>query len=55
MTFTVYAELAEEVSKKLDRLAKKADAYGIQFFYSTGEEHPQLVAVREVDPVTQTV
>ena len=55
MTFTVYAELAEEVSKKLDRLAKKADAYGIQFFYSTGEEHPQQVAVREVDPVTQTV
>ena len=28
MTFTVYAELAQEVSKKLDRLAKKADAYG---------------------------
>lgn len=55
MTFTVYAELAQEVSKKLDRLAKKADAYGIQFSYSTGEEHPQTVHVREVDPVTQTV
>ena len=55
MTFTVYAEQAQEVSKKLDRLAKKADAYGIQFFYSTSEEHPQKVAVREVDPVTQTV
>ena len=55
MTFTVYAELAQEVSKKLDRLAKKADAYGVQFSYSTGEEHPQTVHVREVDPVTQTV
>ncbi|WP_304430180.1 hypothetical protein [Faecalibaculum rodentium] len=54
MTFTVYAELAQEVSKKLDRLAKKADAYGIQFSYSTGAEHPQLVRVMGVDPVTQT-
>lgn len=54
MTFTVYAELAQEVSKKLDRLAKKADAYGIQFSYSTGAEHPQLVRVLAVDPVTQT-
>lgn len=54
MTFTVYAELAQEVSKKLDRLAKKADAYGIQFSYSTSAEHPQLVRVLAVDPVTQT-
>ena len=54
MTFTVYAELAPEVSKKLDRLAKKADAYGIQFSYSTSAEHPQLVRVLAVDPVTQT-
>lgn len=54
MTFTVYAELAQEVSKKLDRLAKKANAYGIQFSYSTSAEHPQLVRVLAVDPVTQT-
>ena len=54
MTFTVYAELAQEVSKKLDRLAKKADAYGIQFSYSTSAEHSQLVRVLAVDPVTQT-
>ena len=54
MTFTVYAELAQEVSKKLDRLAKKANAYGIQFSYSTSAEHSQLVRVLAVDPVTQT-
>ena len=55
MTFTVYVELAPEVSKKLDRLAKKAEGYAIPFAYSMGEEHPQTVAVREVDPVTQTI
>ena len=48
MTFTVYAELAQEVSKKLDRLAKKANAYGIQFSYSTSAEHSQLVRVLEI-------
>ena len=55
MTFTVYAELAEEVSKKLDRLAKKAAGYGVPFSYTVSEERPQKVAVRDVDPVTQTV
>lgn len=55
MTFTVYAELAPEVSKKLDRLAKKAESYAIPFAYSMGEEHPQKVAVREVDTLSQTI
>ena len=55
MTFTVYAELAQEVSKKLDRLAKKAVGYKIPFSYTVSEEHPQEVAVREVDQVTQAI
>jgi len=55
MTFTVYAELAPEVSKKLDRLAKKAAGYGVSFSYTVSEERPQGVAVRDVDPVTQTI
>ena len=55
MTFTVYTELAPEVSKKLDRLAKKAAGYGVPFAYTVGEEHPQKVAVREVDQVSQTI
>lgn len=55
MTFTVYAELASDVSKKLDRLAKKAEGYAIPFSYTVSEEHPQIVAVREVDQLTQTI
>lgn len=55
MTFTVYAELAPEVSKKLDRLAKKAERYEIPFSYTVSEEHPQTVAVRDVDHATQTI
>ena len=55
MTFTVYAELAQEVSKKLDRLAKKAAGYGVPFSYAMGEEHPQKVSVSDVDPVTNTI
>lgn len=55
MTFTVYAELAPEVSRKLDRLAKKAAGYGVPFSYAMGEEHPQKVSVSDVDPVTNTI
>lgn len=45
MTITVYAELASEVSKKLNRMAKKAAAYEIPFSYTVGEEHPHTVNV----------
>jgi len=55
VTFTVYAELAPEVSKKLDRLAKRAAGYGVPFSYSISEEHPQTVDIREVDTLTKTV
>lgn len=55
MTITVYAELAPEVSKKLDRMAKKAVGYGIPFSYTVSEEHPQKVAVRDAAPVTRII
>ena len=52
--YTVYASRAEEVQKRLDRLAKKAATYGIPFSYKISEEHPQEVAVYAVDHITQT-
>lgn len=55
MTFSVYAELAQEVSKKLDRLAQKAAGYGIQFAYSASEEHPQVVRILRADHLTSTM
>lgn len=55
MKFTIYSNMAHEVSKKLNRLSKKAVGYGVPFTYTVGEEHPQKVAIREVDPVTQTI
>lgn len=55
MTFTVYANMVQEVAKRLDRLAKKAAGYEIPFSYAVSEEHPQEVAVRKVDPATQTI
>lgn len=51
MTFTVYASAAEDVKKRLDKLAVKAARYAIPFSYTVGEEHPQLVHVYEVDHV----
>ena len=53
-TITVYASEADEVSKKLDKLAKKADKYGVAFKYTRGEEHPTEVAVCKIDPATCT-
>lgn len=50
MTFTVYASRAEEVKKRLDRLAKKAAGYDMPFTYAMGEEHPQKIRVTAVGP-----
>lgn len=55
MTFTVYANLAEDVKKRLDKIAAKAARYSVSFSYTISEEHPETVAVREVDQVTQTI
>ena len=49
MTITVYANLAEEAKKRLDKIAKKADRYSIPFSYTVSEEHPQTVVVKEFD------
>lgn len=51
MTITVYASLAEEAKKRLDRIAKKAERYNVPFSYSVSDEHPQKVEVKELDPV----
>ena len=45
MKVTVYAELAEDVRKKLNRLAKKAAGYGIPFSYTESDEIPAVVRV----------
>lgn len=55
MEITVYASMADEVQKRLDRLAKKAARYGVAFRYERSEEHPADYAIREVDYITQTI
>lgn len=45
MIFTVYADRAEEVSKRLDKLAKKAARYNVPFSYTVSDEHPETVNV----------
>ena len=45
MIFTVYADKAEEVSKRLDKLAKKATRYNVPFSYTISDEHPETVNV----------
>lgn len=52
MKITVYADLMQDVKKKLNRMAKKAKTYGIPFSFTVGEEHPQMVRVLDLDPVT---
>ena len=49
MIRTIYADRIDEVTKCLDRLAKKAERYGVPFSYTVGEEHPEQVAVHKVD------
>lgn len=49
MFITVYADTVEEVTKRLDRLAKKAERYGVRFGYQAGEEHPERVRVMAYD------
>lgn len=45
MIFTVYADKAEEVSKRLNKLAKKAARYNVPFSYTVSDEHPETVNV----------
>lgn len=55
MKVTVYAELAEDIRKKLNRLAKKAAGYGIPFSYTESDEIPAVVRVMGVDPARPSV
>lgn len=50
MTLTVYASSMQEVTKRLDRLAKKAAGYKVPFSYEVGEEYPKMVRVLAVGP-----
>ncbi len=54
MTFMIYAHLAEDVRKRLDRIAAKAARYSVPFAYGIGDEHPETVRVYEVDHVNGT-
>lgn len=45
MTFTIYADKAEEVSKRLDKFAKKAARYNVPFSYTISDERPETVNV----------
>ena len=54
MKYTVYASQAEEVAKRLNRIAKKAAKYNVPFSYSVSEEHPQAVAVKSIGPDCRT-
>ena len=45
MIFTVYADKAEEVSKRLNKLAKKAARYNVPFSYTISDEHPETVNI----------
>ena len=51
MTRTVYAGMVADVTKRLARLEKKAERYGVPFSYSVGDEHPQTVNVYAFDYV----
>lgn len=50
MTYTIYSSQSEEVTKRLDRIARKAERYGVPFSYTIGEAYAKEVAVYEYDP-----
>ena len=54
-TYTVYAGQIDEVNKRLERMGKKAETYGVSFSYSIGEEYPATVSVNSIDPVSSTI
>ncbi|MBO6266962.1 MAG: hypothetical protein J6M06_01885, partial [Synergistaceae bacterium] len=54
MTFTIYADRLPEVTKRLERLAKKAARYSVPFAYHASDEHPQNARVYAIDHVTST-
>ncbi len=55
MIFTIYANRLEEITKKLEKLENKAKRYGKKLNFSVGEEHPETIAIRDIDHITQTI
>lgn len=51
MTVTIYARCVDDVTKILNRFARKAARYSIPFSFTFGNEYPKDVRVREYDPV----
>lgn len=49
MTFTIYACYTQEVVKKLKKMAKKAEKYGIAFDYSVDDEYLTNVSTYSAD------
>lgn len=49
-TYTIFATELERVTKKLDRLVRKAVKSGTPFSYSVGQEHPQTLELTIEDP-----
>ena len=49
MVFTVYQNQAAKAVKRLDKIARKAEKYGVPFSYSIGPVHPAPVSVYHVD------
>lgn len=49
MIYTIYANKAEESRRKLDKIAKKAEKYGVNFGYTFGNEHPETVRAMDTD------
>lgn len=52
MLYTIYANKVEEVRRKLEKIASKAEKYGCNFAYAIGEEHPEIVTARNTDGIT---
>lgn len=50
--YTIYANKVEEVRRKLEKIASKAEKYGCDFGYSIGEEHAEIVTARSTDGIT---
>lgn len=47
---SVYANMLHEVTKRLDKMAKKAAGYGIEFSYKCSPEYPKELSIYDVTP-----
>ena len=49
MKYTVYSACAEEVKKKLDKIANKAKQYNVAFSYTISEEYAKTICIYTVE------